>query len=478
MTFEFRIIKRYLLPTKKNLSSALIANISIFTIALTVWLLVVFLSVLKSVEQNWIEKLTTLQAPIRIIPNELYYQSPYFRPESLTYSPTLLEKSADPDLDQNDPVAGVLALLKKRRLEYDPYEVCGAVVTVHLSHPQTGSISDSTLTQASYLSNPMIHSKSFQNILIPPDPSDRIEKERLNRRWEHYARLENGRLKFPEPLDGQEPVLLPKNFKDSMVRIGDPVDIHPQHTSSLLGAKQVIKGYVCGFYDPGLLSIGTRVIFLRSQLIDQLSLPEVMSSFDPLLKGGFFVYVARLSQVFSIVGEIKKEPVMRFFDVIPYTEFPFAKEVLHQFKADQLLFSLIGMCILLIACLNIIAALILVVQEKKEEIGLMMALGASRLQIQRIFGLLGFFIGLTGFAFGASLAYMTLANLEWLVSKLLFLQGHPVIKVLNIQSGGSAISYQWLLIVCLITPLLAMIAGLIPAKKALQIQPVEILKNG
>jgi len=133
---------------------------------------------------------------------------------------------------------------------------------------------------------------------------------------------------------------------------------------------------------------------------------------------------------------------------------------------------------LLIACLNIIAALILVVQEKKEEIGLMMALGASRRQIQRIFGLLGFFIGLMGFALGASLAFFTLSHLEWLVSKLLFLQGHPVIKVLNIQSGGSAISYQWLLIVCLVTPLLAMIAGLIPAKKALQIEPVEILKNG
>jgi ABC-type lipoprotein release transport system permease subunit len=83
-----------------------------------------------------------------------------------------------------------------------------------------------------------------------------------------------------------------------------------------------------------------------------------------------------------------------------------------------------------------------------------------------------------GFLIGTILSIITLYNLEWIVNKILFLKGHPAIKALNIESGNPLISYEILAIVLIITPLLAMFAGMIPARKALKIQPIEILKNG
>jgi lipoprotein-releasing system permease protein len=483
VVFEFQFIKRYLIPSKRNLSSSLISNISIFTIALTVWLLIVFLSVLKGVENSWIQKLTTLQGPIRIVPNARYFSSDYFLSSSTTdllvaSSETLFEKYENATLDEKDLVGQVVQTLRQKKLKFDIYEVSAAILHVHLNRFEDQRLHESTITQATYLTNPMENSLNFQKILLPLDETDIKGLKKLNSNSLSAAQIINNQLVFPKPIGHLEPVLLPKNFKDSSCVAGDKIELQPQQALSLMGSQPKIYGYICGFYDPGLMSVGTRLAFLRKEVISQLTCPELAPSLDPLLKGGFFVYTPHLKEVKSLVKDLKKQEAMKYFDVIPYYDFPFAKEIMSQFHADQVLFSLIGFVILIIACLNIIAALILIVQEKKEEIGLLVALGASKGQIQRIFGLLGFFIGLMGFLMGTVFAVITLDRLEWIVSKLLFLQGHPVIKVLSFDTNSSLISFEALSYVMIITPLLALIAGLIPAKKALKIEPIEILKNG
>ena len=75
--YEFFLAFKYLIPKKRSLSTALISIMSIFVISLIVWLVLVFLSVTSAIEKNWLKKLTSLNAPIRITPKDEYYMSYY-----------------------------------------------------------------------------------------------------------------------------------------------------------------------------------------------------------------------------------------------------------------------------------------------------------------------------------------------------------------------------------------------------------------
>ena len=57
---------------------------SVFVISLVVWLVLVFLSITSGIEKNWLSKLTSLHAPIRISPTEEYYQSYYYNIDSIS----------------------------------------------------------------------------------------------------------------------------------------------------------------------------------------------------------------------------------------------------------------------------------------------------------------------------------------------------------------------------------------------------------
>src|SRR5690349_9581873 len=102
--FEFLIALKYLVPRRKQLSVALISLLSVVVISLVVWLLVVFLSVTEGMERNWLSKLTTLNAPLRITPTAHYYRSYYYRIDEMSgashyQTKTIAQKSNTPSSD-------------------------------------------------------------------------------------------------------------------------------------------------------------------------------------------------------------------------------------------------------------------------------------------------------------------------------------------------------------------------------------------
>src|SRR3989338_8769625 len=82
--FELSIALKYLIQRRKQLSVSLIALMSVVVISLVVWLVIVFLSVTEGIERGWLEKLTQLNAPIRITPTSDYYASYYYQIDSVS----------------------------------------------------------------------------------------------------------------------------------------------------------------------------------------------------------------------------------------------------------------------------------------------------------------------------------------------------------------------------------------------------------
>lgn len=130
----------------------------------------------------------------------------------------------------------------------------------------------------------------------------------------------------------------------------------------------------------------------------------------------------------------------------------------------------IGAVSLLVSAIGIVNTMIMAAYERRREIGVMRATGASRRTILTMFtleaGLIGFWGGMCGLG----------------VALLLRLVGNQVVNRLMAQqglSGSDVISYPlWLVTgVVTFTTVLGIIAGVLPAIRAARLDPVEALAS-
>lgn len=276
-----------------------------------------------------------------------------------------------------------------------------------------------------------------------------------------------------------EGLLIAKHFKNNGVLLGDRghLSYYAQSGSSM--QEQRIPVYVAGFYDPGMMPIGNKLIFTSPSIIAQLRSNMVVS--DPLLGNGINIWIDDLSQAASIkealVHSLAVRGIGQYWDVQSYHDYEFTKPILEQLKSDKNLFTLIAIIILIVACSNIISMLILLVNDKKREIGILQSLGASPRRIAVIFGLCGFVTGLVSCIIGTAAALLTLKNLQSLVDVLSFLQGRDAFQAAFYGSRlPNDVSFDALFFVSAATLVISLLAGIIPAVKASRIRPTEILR--
>ncbi|KIC76363.1 hypothetical protein DB41_GH00010 [Neochlamydia sp. TUME1] len=129
------------------------------------------------------------------------------------------------------------------------------------------------------------------------------------------------------------------------------------------------------------------------------------------------------------------------------------------------------------ACSNVISMLIILVNDKKLEIGILRSMGASSASIASIFGFCGMTMGLAGSVIGIGAALLTLRHLELLVTFLSRLQGHEAFNPLYYgDSLPNEVSMEALLYVISFTALISLFSGLVPAVKASLLRPSTILR--
>ncbi len=603
--FELSVAFKYLTPRWRQLSISLISVISVFVIALVIWLIVVFFSVTQGLEQTWIQRLIALTAPIRITPTEEYYRSYYYQIDSVTLeggytTKTLREKllaaHADPydpaedgDIQSNLPAPDLYSDGSLKDLVKEAYQAAYGLkmfpgLKVHDFEMAAGSLrlnliretadhqqTRSALSQTTYLASIDPMNSGLPLARLPMTLKDlnhlfeRIQtlpqgkKEALNRLFSFAAvssfTLKNKQstatdsikairydstnplefvvqapkevgggekslalrdlnlkdanpaydlpfvsseltplwayqtkqsdkvkaLHLPEPSALGDPLLLPKGFREAGIYLGDQGILSYKTVTATALQEQQIPVYVAGFYDPGIIPIGGKLVLASEEIVSMIHSAQGES--EALATNGFNVRFDNLEDVDkvkkSLLNAFERAGIAPYWRIETYREFEFTKDLIQQLRSERNLWTLLATVIILVACSNIVSMLIILVNDKKKEIGILRSIGASSVSIALIFGLSGMLIGMAGSLIGMAAAWATLQNLNVLIDWIGHLQGHEMFNplfygnVLPTEISGSA-----LLFVVIATTLLSLISGIIPAIKAALVHPAASLRAG
>ncbi len=502
MLFELQLALKYLIPQRKALSTALISLLSVLVISLVIWLVLVFLSVTSGMEKNWLQKLTSLHAPIRITPTPAYYNSYYYQIDSLSaasnYSlKTIGEKNeaatSDPYAEETDlepppywarpdrssdgtlrdPVKAAYRELTRLQetipvLAFQDYEMSGGLLRIGISN-------GSSLSQMTYLLSIPEKNPNLSSLIM--DPPIELSPKSMQL-WGPPGQTPGQTQEQTQDF----PVYLPKSYKENGVIAGDRGTLSFSAPTAASYQEQRIRVVVAGFYDPGILAIGNKCVLVSSVITRSIAAANQTISPDGTPTNGIFVWVSDLKKAPEMASLIRDRfslaGISSYWDVSTYENFEFAKDLIAQFQSDRTLLLLIASIILVVACSNIISLLVLLVNDKKKEIAILLSMGASFGSIASIFAICGVVMGALGCLFGSLAAIFTLHHLDHLVAFLSNLQGRSAFNPAFFgQSLPNQLEPEAFVFVLIATPLLSLAAGLIPALKASWIRPSSTLRS-
>jgi lipoprotein-releasing system permease protein len=149
-------------------------------------------------------------------------------------------------------------------------------------------------------------------------------------------------------------------------------------------------------------------------------------------------------------------------------------------EVEKNVMFLILMLIVVVAALNIISGLIMLVQDKSSDIGILRTMGATRGAIMRVFLMIGASIGLlgnlAGFGLGLVLS-LNVENVRQLVSRLTTSNIFPA-ELYFLSRLPSEVDPVEIATVVSFAMALSLIATLYPSWRAARLDPVQALRYG
>lgn len=144
--------------------------------------------------------------------------------------------------------------------------------------------------------------------------------------------------------------------------------------------------------------------------------------------------------------------------------------LLYSLKMEKALMALFLALTVLVSSFSVLAVLILLVTEKRKDVGILKAIGATKNKVRRIFVSIGFFLGFLGIGGGTSVGLLVC----WLLVK------YPFIRLPNIYYDTSfPVKVETSVIVGIIGfgGVLAFLGALVPAWQVSQCEPVDSIRS-
>jgi lipoprotein-releasing system permease protein len=271
--------------------------------------------------------------------------------------------------------------------------------------------------------------------------------------------------------DEGQGVAIGKRLSDQLsVRAGDSLTlVAPRGAVTPMGTTPRIKAYrVAAVFEIGMSEYDSAIVFMP--------LPEAQAYFN---RAGdvtsIEVYTTNPDQVVhfrQLVGEVAGRPIFMtdwrqrnatFFNAL---------------QVERNVMFLILTLIVLVAALNIVSGLIMLVNDKRADIGLMRTMGASQGAVMRIFLITGASIGIVGDLVGLVVGVVVCANVEsirqfisWLTSTELFSPELYFLSKLPAELNTGETTA-----VVIMALAISLLATIYPSWRAARLDPVEALR--
>jgi len=134
------------------------------------------------------------------------------------------------------------------------------------------------------------------------------------------------------------------------------------------------------------------------------------------------------------------------------------------------MFIVLGL-IIMVAAFNIISTMIMVVMEKKKEIGILKAMGATSSSVQRVFVSQGMIVGVVGTVIGLVIGY----GFCW--AQKTFRLIHLPADVYFIDAIPIDMRFLDFILITLLSLLFCLLASVYPARRAAALVPVEAIRD-
>lgn len=223
------------------------------------------------------------------------------------------------------------------------------------------------------------------------------------------------------------PALLPKQMRQQGARLLETGTFHLSGASMAGEENLSLPFYIAGFFDPGILPIGGKLILTSRKAV--MAIQPNLDTIGPLAASGIIVDVP-LSAIDAtqVALQQKLDTVAPgLFSTQRFDQYEVTSELFQQLSSEKTLFRLLSLIIIAVACSNIFSMLFILAHDRRKEIAVLRALGASSPSITAIFVLAGLGVGLLGSVLGSLLAAITLHYLPQILAFIGSLQGHTVL---------------------------------------------------
>ena len=290
-----------------------------------------------------------------------------------------------------------------------------------------------------------------------------IDPELESKRNEALERIVSGRADFAPDRDGFDSIVIGKILGDELsLQTGDYVTL-TSPTGQLTPFGLVPRSrrfHIAGIFDSGFYDYDANWGFTTLPVAQQLA--------------GVGDVASRLEFRIADVDRASEMAVALAHDAgTGYTATTWMDDNRALFRAlslEKLVTAIFIGLITFVAGLNILVVLAMTVSDRSRDIAVLMAMGAQRKQISRLFVLLGLALGGSGTVLGLAAGYL----LAWVAGtyRLISLdpQVYSVPFVPFLPNGTDAF---WIAGAALV---ISAASTLVPARSAARIQPVEILR--
>jgi lipoprotein-releasing system permease protein len=290
--------------------------------------------------------------------------------------------------------------------------------------------------------------------------------------WGHYmtaGSLDDLSRSYPPPANGAAVtattgglaigVTLAKKLK---AKVGDPVRLvapvmSPDGSLSTRSGQFVISA----IFDSGMNFIDTNIVFM--------DLAHAQDFFGRAGRvDGVDIHLVNLDQTNAVTDALNK------LFPSPYrvrTWIEFNESAAAGFELLKRVYALVLVMLIGVAAFNLVATLIMVVMEKRKDIAVLIAMGATRRDVRLIFVLKGLIVGAVGTAAGLILG----ASGCFLLAHYQFI--HIPREIYGISTLPIAVAPSNFAAVALASMLLCLLATVYPARQASREMPVEVFRS-